>query len=86
MRDPPEQQRTDLASRKRSRYDSERMRERASRWRLRALEMRATADEFMTEDARDAMNRAADGWDSMAAAAEEKAGQMARFKDRDDSP
>jgi hypothetical protein len=32
------------------------------------------------------MNRAADGWDNMAAAAEQRAGQMTNFKDRDDSP
>jgi len=51
----------------------DRMRDRASRWRLRALEMRATADEYMSEEARDALNDAADQWDQMAAAAEEKA-------------
>ena len=53
--------------------DVDRMRDRASRWRLRALEMRATADEYMSEEARDALNDAADQWDQMAAAAEEKA-------------
>ena len=86
MRDLPDNQRVELPSRKRLRHDSERIRDRASRWRLRALEMRATADEFMTEDARDALNLAADGWDNMAAAAEQRAGQMAKLGDRDDSP
>jgi hypothetical protein len=57
------------------RNDRDRMRDRASRWRLRALEMRAMAEEYMTEEARDAMNDAADQWDQMAAAAEEKAAQ-----------
>ena len=74
------------ASPSRLRRDFERMRDRASRWRLRALEMRATADEFMTEEARDAMNRAADGWDNMAEAAEERAGRLTSVKARDESP
>jgi hypothetical protein len=86
MRDLPGKLRVAATSPSRSLRDSERMRDRASRWRLRALEMRATADEFMTEEARDAMNRAADGWDNMAAAAEEKAGRLTSVKARDDSP
>jgi hypothetical protein len=83
MTDLPEARR-EPRSRSQLRNDFDRMRDRASRWRLRALEMRATADEFMTEDARDAMNKAADSWDNMAAAAEKRACRLATFKAEDD--
>jgi hypothetical protein len=75
MNDLPDKAPTDTPSQGRFVDDVDRMRDRASRWRLRALEMRAMADDYMTEEARDAMNGAADQWDQMAAAAEAKAVQ-----------
>jgi hypothetical protein len=78
MDDLPDKAPTDTRSPGRFGDDVDRMRDRASRWRLRALEMRATAAEYMSEEARDALNGAADQWDQMAAAAEEKAVQRHR--------